>query len=142
MTRSTARVLLLLLIGLGLGPAACDTGPRPPAGVGLDPVRASQYPAITIDGPLQKFVVADYDKLYANPPGPDRTLFIQVPLRNQADNDVALQYNVTWFATDGKVLGETGFQTVELPSRRQIVVSANATSREATGWRMDVRSAR
>jgi uncharacterized protein YcfL len=122
--------------------SGCDTGPRPPAGVGQDPVLVAQYPNITIDGPLQKFVVCDYNLIVTQAPAADRTMFVQVPLRNQADNEIALQYNFTWYAADGRQVGQTNWMTLTLPSRRQGMATGNAIVREAVAWRLDVRSAR
>lgn len=127
------------LAGIGVAGSGCDTGARPAAGVGQDPVA---YPNITTDGALQKFLKVDYTMIVFTPPAADRPLFVQVPVRNQADNEVALQYNFTFFAADGRQVGESGYRLAVLNGRRQEMLSANAITREATAWRLDIRSAR
>ncbi len=130
--------LPLLLIG----PAACDTGPRPTAGVLQDPVAAGQQPDVTIDPALQKFLVADYGRIVFQPATADSTLFVQVPVRSQSDTQFAIQYNFTFFAQDGRRVGETGYRLAVVDARRQIMLSGNAVVREAVAYRLDIRSAR
>lgn len=137
-----ARTLSVALLSGLFAAAGCDTGPRPPAGALQDPVLVGQYPNITLDGSLQKFLVVEYNAIVVQPPGPDRTLFLQVPLRNQADNEVAVQYEFVFFAQDGREVGRTNYMTAVLPSRRQVMLSGNAIVREAIAWRLDIRSAR
>ena len=130
--------LPLLLLGL----AACDTGPRPTAGVMQDPVVAASQPDITIDPALQRFLVADYGRIVFKPASADSTLFVQVPVRSQSDTQFAIQYNFTFFAQDGRQVGETGYRLAVLDARRQIVLAGNAIVREAVAYRLDIRSAR
>lgn len=121
--------------------SACDSGPRPPAGVGQDPV-AGAYPRITIDGGLARFLVADYPAVVTRPATEDKPLWVQVPVRSQADNEFIIQYNFTWLDAQGVKVGESGWRTENMPSRRQMMLSANAMTKQAVEWRLDVRSAR
>lgn len=130
--------LPLLLLGL----AACDTGPRPTAGVLQDPVLAANQPDITIDAALQRFLVADYGRIVFKPASADSTLLVQVPVRSQSDTQFSIQYNFTFFAQDGRQVGETGYRLGVLDARRQIMLSGNAIVREAVAYRLDIRSAR
>ncbi|MGD9691139.1 MAG: DUF1425 domain-containing protein [Phycisphaerales bacterium] len=130
-----------LLLGTLGGLAGCNTGTRPPAGVGGDPV-GPNYPRVTIDGPLQQYLVIDYPAVVARPPTESQPLAIQVPARSQADNEFSIQYNFTWFDANGIQVGESGWRTSVLPSRRQMMLSGNALSRNAVNWRLDIRSAR
>ena len=143
MTRNTPRLCHLAALPFLLLPlAACDTGPRPTAGVLQDPVVAANQPNITIDAALQRFLVADYGLIVFKPASADSTLFVQVPVRSQSDTQFAIQYNFTFFAQDGRQVGETGYRLGVLDSRRQIMLSGNAIVREAVAYRLDIRSAR
>lgn len=126
------------LVALAVG---CS-GPRPPAGAVADPVMQTAYPAITVDGSIQNFVAVDYTKIIADQATEDRPLSVQVPLRSQADNEMTVQYQFTWFDGQGRQVGETGWRTATLPSRRQMQLQGNAITRSASQWRLDVRSAR
>lgn len=130
-----------IVVGLALL-AGCDTGPRPPAGVGQEPVGVDQMPIATIDPALQKFLVIDYGRVVFSAPTAERGLFVQVPARSQADNEFAAQYNFEFFGADGVKVGETGFKTVVFPSRRSQLLSGQATTSNAVAWRLDIRSAR
>lgn len=123
----------------GAGLTGCDTGPRPAAGIGQD---QAPYPNVTVDPELQKFLKVDYSLINTRGPAPDMPLSVQVPVRNQADNQVALQYNFMFFAADGRQLSETGYRLMVLDSRRQGFAAGNAISRDAVAWRLDVRLAR
>lgn len=131
-------VLALTTAALGTG---CNTGPRPPAAVGNDPI-SGNYPKITIDGGLRQYFVAEYASIVVRQPSADRPLSVQVPGRSQADNEFIIQYNFTWFDAEGGKVGESGWRTENVPSRRQVMLSANAMMRSAVDWRLDVRSAR
>ncbi len=144
-SRRASRAPMPLLVAGGLlvaGLAGCDTGPRPPAGAFQDPVLASNYPNVTVDPGLQKFLVVDYSLIVAQPATEQRPLFVQVPARSQADNEFAIQYNFEFYGSDNRKLGETGYKTAVIPSRRQIMLSGNAITEKAAAWRLDVRSAR
>lgn len=133
------------VVVLGVALAAitgCDSGPRPPAGIGQDPVTAAVYPNITVDGELQRFIKVDYDRIVYQAPTGERPIFVQVPARSQADNEFAIQYNFEFFSADGLKVGETGYKTAVFPSRRQQLLTGNAITSRATAWRLDVRSAR
>ncbi len=125
-----------------LGASAGCSGPRPPAGAMPDPVTQNIYPAITVDGALQNFVAVDYPRIIADQPMADSPLNVRVPLRSQSDTDMTVQTQFTWYDAQGRQVGESGWRTVTLPSRRQVQLGAHAIVKEATQWRLDVRAAR
>lgn len=127
-----------------LAMSACENqGPRPPAGAQPDVVaQGGAYPKITLDGSLAQYMVIDYTRIIVDAPGGTQALAVQTPARSQADNDMTIQYNYTWFDTAGHTVGETGWRTVTLPSRRQMMLSGTSTTAAAVDWRMDIRSAR
>ncbi|MBA4028370.1 MAG: hypothetical protein C0475_04440 [Planctomyces sp.] len=142
--RSAGRSLALLAAGLlaaGAAPA-CDSGPRPPAGVVQDPIVQPQYPNITIDGALQRFLAVDYTQIVYRKPTETTPVFVQVPARSQADNEFAVQYNFEFFDETGRKVGQTGYKLETLPSRRQVFMTGNAITQAAVAWRLDIRSAR
>lgn len=140
--RAGGRSLLAAgLIAAGAAPG-CDTGPRPPAGVVQDPIVQAQYPNITIDGALQRFLAVDYTQIVYRKPTETTPVFVQVPARSQADNEFAVQYNFEFFDESGRKVGQTGYKLETIPSRRQVFMTGNAITQEAVAWRLDIRSAR
>ncbi|MBY0310550.1 MAG: hypothetical protein K2W85_00620 [Phycisphaerales bacterium] len=135
-------LITLALSGIALGFAGCDSGPRGPAGARPDPIVSAAYPNITVDGSLAKFIAVDYDAIVFQAPTTDRPLFVQVPARSQADNEYSVQYNFEFFSADRVKVGETGYKTITIPSRRQVQLTGNAITSKATLWRLDIRSAR
>ncbi len=133
---------MLALAGATIVCAGCDSGPRGPAGARPDPIVAAAYPNITVDGSLAKFIAVDYDSIVFQAPTADRPLFVQVPARSQADNEYTVQYNFEFFSADRVKVGETGYKTMTIPSRRQVQLTGNAITSKAVMWRLDIRSAR
>jgi uncharacterized protein YcfL len=129
--------LLALLPALG----GCDTT-RPPAAGLPDPVAGNLYPKITLDGNLQQFMAIDYTRVVVTQPTADTAIAVQVPARSQADNDMNIQFQYTWLDAAGRQVGLSGWRTVTLPNRRQQMLAANALTREAVDWQLDIRVAR
>lgn len=138
----TTLVLSMMAAAAAMTMSACDSGPRAPAGARPDPVTAGAYPNITVDGSLAKFIAVDYDSIVYQATTAERPMFVQVPARSQADNEYSIQYNFEFYSADKVKVGETGYKTITIPSRRQVQLTGNAITSRATLWRLDIRSAR
>ena len=135
--RSSSTCVLVSTLALALG--GCNSA-RPPSSAHQDPVQP--YPNVTVDPSLEKYLAVDYGLIVAQPPTPDRPMFVQVPVRSQADNQFAIQYNFEFFGADNRRLGETGWKFDVLPARRQRMLTGNPITDKAVAWRLDIRSAR
>lgn len=115
---------------------------KAPPGAQQDPFPGANYPRVAVEGQMQKWVAADYERVNVTDPTPDTPLRVDVPLRSLADLVMYAQYQFQWFDAQGRKVGESGWKAVTLEPRLQSILSANATTSKATDWRLEVRSAR
>jgi uncharacterized protein YcfL len=138
---STAFIGVAVLIGPMLCGCQQDQMKGPP-GAQQDPFPGANYPRVAVEGQMQKWVAADYERVIVTDPTPDSPLRVDVPLRSLADLEMYAQYQFQWFDAQGRKVGESGWKSVTLEPRLQSILSANATTSKATDWRLELRSAR
>lgn len=138
---------LLVLAGLCVGGCEAPQAPAAP-GARADTLPPSAYPRITVEPGLNPWVFVVYEGILqeGGPPAgnapPRLPMSVQVPIRSAAQEQITAQYRYQWFADNGRLLNEGGWKFVPLEPGVQTLLSGSAMDLEATGWRLEIRSAR
>ena len=73
------------------GPPSARAVKAPPAGY-QDPIPNKDYPYITVEWPLQEYLVVGYDGIVEERGGGGVPMAVQVPVRSMADTQLFFQY--------------------------------------------------
>ncbi|CAN5858954.1 hypothetical protein BH11PLA1_BH11PLA1_20950 [soil metagenome] len=126
---------------LALGAAAltgCDST-KAPYNAQPDPVTRADYPAVTVDGALQKGLKVEYGSIVFTPVSAERPASIVVPVRSSSDDDQAVAYQFRWYDASGVQIGASEWRREMLPARRNVQFRSNATSERAVRWMLDIK---
>ncbi len=128
-------------IGMVLGLSGCkqDTV-KAPYGGKQDPLPRVNYPQITVEGPLQPFLVFDTPTVSKE----SGVLKVVTPVRLQSDGQESnVQYRYIFLDAGGMPLrGPADWRYFRFPSRQQVFLEGNALDSSASDWRLEVRPAR
>ncbi|MBL8746420.1 MAG: DUF1425 domain-containing protein [Phycisphaerae bacterium] len=130
-----------MTLSVAVSAGGCDPQRRTP-GVREDPQPTGSYPIVAVEPGLQRYLGVDSERVVVDPATESVPMKVSVPVRSLADNQMAVQYEFTWFDDKGREVGRSGWLFVMLEPRVQRHFSANSVTTRARGWRMEVRSAR
>ncbi len=121
--------------------AACDRVKAPPMAM-QDPLPGEAYPAVVLEGGIERSLVVDYDKIVSVAATSSTPLTVAVPIRSKADVQMRIQYEFRWFDEKHMEIGTSGLKFAVVEARRQIQLQGNSLTSKAKGWRVEVRAAR
>ncbi len=130
-----------LLLILGVSATACDPQRQTP-GAREDPQPTAAYPVVSVEAALRRYIGVDSERVMVDGATDSQPMKVTVPVRSLADNQMAIQFEFSWFDEGGREIGRSGWQFVLLEPRIQRHFSANSVTTRARGWRMEIRSAR
>ena len=139
-----APILPAALLAVAVVLPACSTtrNDNLPPGATKDPVRASEYPFITVERPLQSFVAVDYDSILVDRSDGRTPMRVEVPVRSTAYEQMSVQHRFQWYDADGRHLKDDGWKFGSLEPGTQSIFKSNAVSLDAAQYRLEIRSAR
>lgn len=137
--RKTKPMLCLMLAGCAAALASGCSHVRPPRAIREDPLPSADYPQIAVLGGLGGAIAAGDVVEEAGPP-----LAVTVPMRALThDDELNVQYRFFFLNEKGVPLDrDPDWHYMQMPSRSQVFMGANALDQNARTWRLEVRPAR
>lgn len=135
----TVMLALGMVVSLGLSGCKQDTV-KAPYGGKQDPLPRVDYPQITVEGPLQPYLVFDASQVSRE----SGVLKVVTPVRLQSDGQESnIQYRYIFLDAGGMPLrAQADWRYFRFPSRQQVFLEGNALDSSATAWRLEVRPSR
>lgn len=132
------QMLLLAVVTVG-SMAGCSDPIKAPGRISEDPLPSDEYPQIAVLDGLNGWLAAGKCVEEEGPP-----LTVTVPIRALTDRkDLHVQYR--FFFLDEKSLPlnrDPDWHYMQMPSRSQVFMRANALDSNARTWRLEIRPAR
>ena len=120
--------------------SACESPSKPPRGVPSDPLAAEDYPRITAEGDLAKYLRHSTPTTIRMAGQPLR---VSVPVRLVNKDEFNVQYRFEFFDAAAQPLQtEPQWKYERLPARTQVFLEGAAMDNTAQSWRLIVRPAR
>ncbi len=135
-------ILTIASLAATIALGACQSKPvgvSPGAG---DPVAAGDYPHVSVEPALSKFIAVSYDAIVATPPTGSTPLTVQVPIRSTAGNQYLIQHRFTWYDGNGLQTGQTAWTMLAMEPAMRRTIRANANDAMSERWLLEIRSSR
>lgn len=132
----TTGCAIVMIAGL----SACAPNPKAPASAGADLLSVDAYPKITVDPPLNKYIVTRGPIVDAS----RSILRVVVPVRATTNStEPNVQYRFLFYDDNGiELRQQTGWRMVQLPVRTEVQLTGTALDNTATDWRLEIRPGR
>lgn len=114
--------------------------PKAPASAGQDMLSIDAYPKITVDPPLNKYIVTHGPIVDSS----REIMRVVVPIRATTNSvEPNVQYRFLFYDANGiELRQQTGWRMVQLPVRTEVQLAGNALDNTAADWRLEIRPGR
>ena len=127
--------VLCAVLALGFVAGCSSTAPRTP---GVDPISRTAYPNITITPDLEGMLVAAEPEVV--PATGLEPMAVRAPIRSVVRQPLFLEYRFVFYGPASRQLSMNPvWIPVEIPALQRRFISANAISREAVAWQLEIR---
>lgn len=120
----------------------CSTTPAYPVSPAQDSLPTNGYPAVTMERSIKDGLVVDYRDIVFQSQATLTPTSVQVPVRSSTKYSINVQYQFSWFDKQDRFLNTSGWKFIVMPSGQERFFQSTATNSLASGWRLEIRSAR